>query len=303
MEIVLSPSFWELMNSMGGEWLWNSTTGDKEDMTWFTSALAKGTAMLAADGSYNAPKSTEIYRAGWIICCKQTGKCITGWAYERSITAGSYRGELLGLKAVHALTATAYNFFKLDKASGTLIGDSKSALWQAKRTMRRIQPTESQSDILQAIRAIKQKCTKLHLTQVWVKSHVEKHTPWNRLSPEQQLNTMCNKLAKQAVAEGVTDTTLGRNKLLTYRPAAVLVNGTKVSAEMAKELRHQISKAKAQRFYTKAVAKNNAGSNKGGLGWDEDIFDSVDWKAQKRAMTGKPEMYSLWLTKQEIGIC
>ena len=72
---------------------------------------------------------------------------------------------------------------------------------------------------------------------------------------------------------------------------------------MAKELRHQISKAEARRFYAKAVSKNDAGSNKGGPGWDEEIFDSVDWKARRRAMEGKQEMYGLWLAKQEIGIC
>ena len=130
--------------------------------------------------------------------------------------AGSYRGELLGLIAVHAITALAYTFFKLDKASGTLIGDNKSALWQVKRTARRIRPTESQLDILRAIRAIKRKYPNLHLTQVWVKSHVDKHPPWNKLSLEQQLNTMCDELAKQAVTKGVNDSTLGRNKLLPY---------------------------------------------------------------------------------------
>ena len=69
---------------------------------------------------------------------------------------------------------------------------------------------------------------------------------------------------------------------------------------MAKELQHQIALADAKHLYTKPITKNNRGVNIGGLGWDSEVFDSVDWKARKRA--GLSEMRSVWLCKQEIGV-
>lgn len=69
---------------------------------------------------------------------------------------------------------------------------------------------------------------------------------------------------------------------------------------MAKELQYQIALADAKHLYTTPITKNDRGVNTGGLGWDLEVFDSVDWKARKRV--GLSEMRSLWLCKQEIGV-
>ena len=43
--------------------------------------------------------------------------------------------------------------------------------------------------------------------------------------------------------------------------------------------------------------------NKGGLGWSVKKVDSVDWYTLRDALTGKSEMFGIWLLKQTIGIC
>ena len=121
------------------------------------------------------------------------------------------------------------------------------------------------------------------------------------LTIEEQLNTICDELTKAAVQEGIEDRRLTSSRLLPYESAAItLINEEKISDGMAKELRYQIALADAKQLYTKPITKNDRGSNTGGLGWDSEVFDSVDWKARKRVR--QSEMRSLWLCKQEIGI-
>ena len=45
------------------------------------------------------------------------------------------------------------------------------------------------------------------------------------------------------------------------------------------------------------------GVNKGGLGWAEERFTQVAWMELYRALSSKPDMYQLWLSKQCIGVC
>ena len=37
--------------------------------------------------------------------------------------------------------------------------------------------------------------------------------------------------------------------------------------------------ALTKHLYTKSIIKNDRGVNIGGLGWDSEVFESVDWKA------------------------
>ena len=133
-----------------------------------------------------------------------------------------------------------------------------------------------------------------------MKSHVNDLKQWKELTIEEQLNTICDEVAKAAVQEGIEDRRLTSSRLLPYESAAIVINEEKITDGMAKELQYQIALADAKQLYTKPITKNDRGSNTGGLGWDSEVFDSVDWKARKRVR--QSEMRSLWLCKQEIGI-
>ena len=255
---------------------------------------------MAAEGSYNKNKSTLISGAGWIIRCLASGKSIQGSAYEKSTCAGSYRGEMLGLLALYATTATAHTFFNLNKTSGVIIGDNQGALGQAHRKHKRVTPSSSQTDIIRAIRSAKYRCPETKLEKRWVKSHVDDLKAWRELSLDEQLNTMCDELAKEAVRCGTEDRRLDSKRLLPYESAAIVINGEKITDGMAKEMEYQVALADAKSIYTTAIMKNDRGVNTGGLGWDPEVFHSVDLKARKRVRHS--EMRSLWLAKQEIGI-
>jgi len=149
---ICSRNFWQLLNIQVGSWMWKRMTGDTEDISWMATALTNGTLLMAADGSYNLNKSTLINGAGWIICCSSSSKKIQGSAYEKSTSVGSYRGEMLGLLALYATLATAHAYFQLNETSGV---DNQGALGQAYRMIKRVTPSEKQTDIIRAIRAAK----------------------------------------------------------------------------------------------------------------------------------------------------
>ena len=207
---------------------------------------------------------------------------------------------MLGLLALYATTATAHTFFNLHKTSGVIIGDNKGALYQAHRKHKRVTPSSSQTDIIRAIRSAKYQCHEAKLEKRWVKSHVDDLKAWRDLSIEEQLNTLCDELAKAAVRRGTVDRRLNSTRLLPYESAAIVINGEKIADGMAKELEYQIALTDAKSLYTTAIRRDDCGVNTGGLGWDPEVFLSVDWKGRKGVR--QSEMRSLWLAKQEIGI-
>ncbi len=90
--------------------------------------------------------------------------------------------------------------------------------------------------------------------------------------------------------------------LLPFEKAAVVIDSIKVTSNIAPAIRSFLGKADAKKFYTKAINCVN-GSNKRGLGWPAETFDSVDWKATADAISNQPEGFQIWLSKQTIGVC
>jgi hypothetical protein len=90
--------------------------------------------------------------------------------------------------------------------------------------------------------------------------------------------------------------------LLPFKRAVVIVDRVKITSQIAPAIRFALGKVEARRFYTKAIDRIR-GSNKGGLGWQEEYFNEVDWEALSKMVKQKPKGFQLWLSKQSIGIC
>ena len=135
----------------------------------------------------------------------------------------------------------------------------------------------------------------------WVKSHQDAKRACRCLSLEEQLNTMCDTmLANGAVNRGlIQGQTLVGPTLLPFEWVVVLVNGVKITSQIAPAIRFALGHVEAKRFYTKAVERRH-GSNKGGLGWQEESFEEVDWETLAKALKCKPVGFQLWLSKQAI---
>ncbi len=78
--------------------------------------------------------------------------------------------------------------------------------------------------------------------------------------------------------------------LLPFEHIAVVVDGVKITSQVAPVIRVALGKVDAQRFYTK-VADWVCGSNRSRLGWSNETFDGVHWEALAQALKYKPDSF------------
>jgi hypothetical protein len=290
--------FWQYLFTWGGEWMWDGVEDPQQDLQWLVDGLKNGTLLCVTDGSYHKKLAPTVSGAGWLICCTSAHKMLRGNFYEISPSASSYRGELLGLVALHTLLLALSIFYEVPVVNGRICCDNIAALKQSSFRRRRVKNGASQADLLRALRTLKQsqalKCLYKH-----VDSHQDRHKLWWQLTLEEQLNCVCDGLAKAAVSRSMEDP-LPRNinQLLPLEKAAVFVNGNKLTTDVSKEARFCLGESDARQFYTAPVKKKG-----GGLGWSTARFEAVDWRALDKCLASKSDMYGMWLTKQSTGTC
>ena len=287
----------------GGTWMWDYVSDRSNNTGWLMTALQQGSAVLATDGSYSRIRGPTVCGAGWVFACQRSQRILCGSFYEFSTNASAYRGELLGLVALHTLVLHICKHYHLREAKGKIICDSQSALRESGRRQQRIRPGAAQGDIFLTLRTIHREMQEANLSYEWVKSHQDSKMAWRCLSLEEQLNTTCDTLANGTVTQGLTrgPPPVGP-MLLPFEQAAVIVDRVKITSQIAPAICFALGKVEARRFYTKAVDRIR-GSNKGGLGWQEEHFNEVDWEALSKTIKRKPKGFQLWLSKQSIGIC
>ena len=70
---------------------------------WLALAVEEGTCVAVCDGSYMRERFPGVSAAAFVLeCSRGTGRMIGSFS-ERALKACAYRGELLGLLAVHLL--------------------------------------------------------------------------------------------------------------------------------------------------------------------------------------------------------
>jgi hypothetical protein len=117
---VRSPavSLWSFLRLLGGEWIWEEVKEGDTDVDWIRDALTNGTFVGVTDGSYNREKPKKVCRSGWIMVCTTSRCTLRGSFFEISTKAGLYRGEMLGLVALHTIVTAVAQFFGLDQVTG-----------------------------------------------------------------------------------------------------------------------------------------------------------------------------------------
>jgi hypothetical protein len=295
-------TFWDYLRSSGGEWMWESTVEGYPDVGWIRSALETNTFIGVTDGSYNRERASTVSGSGWLICCTRSKRILRGSFYETSPKASSYRGELLGLVAVHTLISSIATFYKLDQLFGKICCDNLAALRQSGRCRRRVRTGIKHADLHRAIRTIKLR-TPMRLIYEHVRAHQDRILPWSSLSLVQQLNVICDELVNEAVHRAITEGAKHSGpRFLPFENVAVVLDGIKLTTDVGSEVRYRLGKEEAERFYTKP-RNVIRGSNRGGLGWSSKRFHSVAWDSLEAALKSKPDMFQIWLSKQCIGIC
>ena len=96
----------EVLEEWGCMWMWRSlrVIGDEH---WLEDAIEAGSCRAVTDGSYIKEQFPNICSAAFILECKEGRGRIIGSFLEQTVAACAYRGELLGLMAVHLLLLAA----------------------------------------------------------------------------------------------------------------------------------------------------------------------------------------------------
>lgn len=287
-------SFWTFLRDWGGDWMW-----DDVQLVFgidaLVDALSSGSAILVTDGSYSRHIRADIDGAGWLVYCTTRKKIILkATFYEQCLQAGSYRGELCGLLAVHLLVLAVEQFYELPAGPRGLVAcDNLGGLNKSKERRRKISPSTKHADILRALRRVHGNLSGT-LSYKHVYGHARQKKTWQQMSLLEKLNDKCDALAKNAVHRGIQDC-IGppsiQRQRLPLEPAALFYNGHKIVSECGKEIRFQIGRREARQFYINQ------------LGWYAATFDNVDWQSRDSAIGDKPDMFKMWLCKQTSTFC
>jgi hypothetical protein len=280
-----------LLRSWGGEWMWESieVVGSLQSIV---EAYKNGTSLWCTDGSYDRVVMPEVSSSGWTVFDPKTTSHIKGCFFEVSgeAAAGSYRGELLGLTALHLVACAMKELYGDPNSRNLMICDNESALNRAAEFRRRISTTAHHNDLLRLLRNVKPLLSN-HFHYKHVYGHADKTKKWKDLTLEEQLNVFCDHLAKSARWKSIFVERDTRSQTLPKEKAALFLHRTKQTSDISESVRFFLARTQAREFYINE------------LKWTSEQFEEVDWDSLHLTLKKKKNMYSLWLAKQASTFC
>ena len=128
--------------------MWEHIEHKGRNITWVVEAIRRDSAVMVTDGSFDRKRAPHVSGAGWEITCHKAKTFLKGSFFEISNSASAYRGELLGLVALHTLIYAIGQYYKLEEAHGKICCDNITALYKSKDRRRRIKNGAKQADLL-----------------------------------------------------------------------------------------------------------------------------------------------------------
>lgn len=198
---------------------------------------------------------------------------------------------MLGLCALQLLLLAMDTWYEEDVFNSiTIYCDNKKAGERAHEEHRRIKPSWACADVLRSFRDTKLSLS-IPIQFAHVSAHMDDLLPWDQLSLAEQLNCMCDSLAKSALQKGSEDGYHDKSNMLPCELTAVVFDVGKASSDPAEYLRQSLGRREARNFL---VHEKD---------WSYNQFDMVDWDALHDTLVSKPVSFCLWLSKQHSGFC
>lgn len=154
------------------------------DFEFLAAAIADGSLVCVADGSFIKEMYPDICSAAFIIECSKGRGRLMGKFSEKTLAACAYRGELLGLLAIHLLLLAVNKLSPSLSGSAQIYSDCLGALHNVENLPpHRIPSSCRHSDILKNI-IIMIHCRALTFRTVFshVSAHKLDHFKWNDLA-------------------------------------------------------------------------------------------------------------------------
>ena len=192
-----------------------------EDLEWIVESLQNKSLVCVTDGSYDKQRAPDVCSAGWIMKCRRTGRQISGSLVEVSPSAGSYRGEMLGMLAIRLLLLAVEEYFGAITKDNRICCDNKGAIFTFEKKSKRVTAGKSNADIRRVLRSIKAR-TRSSFLQSYDKGHQDNVKRWSDMTYEERLNSTCDRMAKDAITNHILEVNERRLEALTagerYKP-------------------------------------------------------------------------------------
>jgi hypothetical protein len=284
-----SPSdFWEVLRKWQRTWMWDNLqwVGDND---WLSTAISEGTCIAVTDRSYMKDLYPNINLAAVVLECWWGRGRIWCSFPEASRMACSYRGELVGLMAIHLI------LLAINEVNPGLTGlvhiysDCLGVLEKVKNLPpSRVPSSLAHSEVLKNILV---NCSNLTFGRFYshVLVHQDDKLDYSNLSRPSQLNVNMDYNAKQ-VLWNLKPTCPPSKQAFPLEPICIFAESSKIMADMGQYVQFLAHRCLARtRFHQLNILAPSE-------------FDKVDWDMVYKILHEVPWMFQQWACKQVMGI-
>jgi hypothetical protein len=176
--------FQEVLEEWGNTWMWEGLRISRDD-TWVREAIRDNSLVAITDGSNMKDLFPNMNSCAFIFeCTKKRGR-MTGAFPEQTTEAGSYRGELIGLLAIHLILPSINKTAPDLTGSVQIYSDCLGALDKVQNLPPHHIPSKCRHS--DALKNIMIHCSSLSFTHIF--SHVSAHQDNRKI-----LTTSCAQL-------------------------------------------------------------------------------------------------------------
>jgi hypothetical protein len=222
-------TFVDVLREWGCCWLWEhmSIEGGTDRIA---QAIMTGSLVAVMDGSYIWQLDPRSCSSAFVLECTQGRGRLIGSFKEASRAANAYRGELMGLMAVHLILVSMNWVHKSLCGNVQVVSGCLGALQRVTYLPPyRIPSRWKHSNILKNLLMNCQDLTfSVHYSHV--KAYQDDKTAFNKLSRKFQLNCICNHLAKQCLSEEAIKRK-GGSQLFLLEPIGIFIGAAKLISE------------------------------------------------------------------------
>jgi hypothetical protein len=165
--------------------------------------------------------------------------------------------------------------------------DNKGVVSHGNHPWRPIEAKQTQADLLRyykmLVRTNPVRCSFYH-----VHGHLDAFLPPHLLTPEEQLNCVCDKLAEFSLSHGV-ETGSFISRIFPREDLVVLLNGVKLTGNYERSITRDWGDRHARAHYHQ---RNIIPSS---------LFDEIYWDGIERVLGSSSEMFAVWAAKQVSG--
>jgi hypothetical protein len=211
---------------------------------WLQDSIADGLLVAVKDGSYIREIYPNLCLAAFVLECSKRQGHIVGTFSEGLLVANAYRGELLGLMAIHLILLSVNKLHRDLSGSIEIVSDCLGAL----KRVTHFPPycILSRCHHSNILKTILIHCRDLSSTVHYshIRAHQDNSTTLAQLSRKAQLNCICNHAAKQRI---VIDGANGPvpSQMFPLEPIGIFVNGEKMTLKTGGQIQfgahHQLA--------------------------------------------------------------